>query len=53
MHEKVGHAIRNHAPAAAIQTTALAAGMLTLRQDGILKVLQGFTDIHEVRASSV
>jgi type II secretory ATPase GspE/PulE/Tfp pilus assembly ATPase PilB-like protein len=23
--------------------------MLTLRQDGILKVLQGITDIHEIR----
>jgi type II secretory ATPase GspE/PulE/Tfp pilus assembly ATPase PilB-like protein len=32
--------------------TALAEGMRTLRQDGIEKVLQGFTTIEEVRATS-
>ena len=30
----------------------LAAGMLTLRQDGIEKVLQGLTDMSEVLAAS-
>ena len=29
---------------------ALEDGMRTLKQDGIEKVLQGITDIHEVRA---
>jgi type II secretory ATPase GspE/PulE/Tfp pilus assembly ATPase PilB-like protein len=28
---------------------AMDQGMTTLRQDGILKVFQGLTDIHEVR----
>ncbi len=28
---------------------AIADGMTTLKQDGILKCLQGLTDIHEVR----
>ncbi|BCS54659.1 GspE/PulE family protein [Geobacter sp. SVR] len=32
-----------------IQAQAVSDGMTTLRQDGILKVLQGFTDINEVR----
>lgn len=35
-----------------LQQTALAEGMLTLRQDGIEKVLQGWTSIDEVRATS-
>jgi type II secretory ATPase GspE/PulE/Tfp pilus assembly ATPase PilB-like protein len=32
-----------------IRRQAVADGMVTLRQDGILKVLQGVTDIHEIR----
>ncbi len=32
-----------------IRLQALRDGMTTLKQDGILKVLQGVTDIHEVR----
>ncbi len=35
-----------------LQRTALANGMKTLRQDGIEKVLQGWTSIEEVRATS-
>jgi type II secretory ATPase GspE/PulE/Tfp pilus assembly ATPase PilB-like protein len=35
-----------------LQRLALAEGMLTLRQDGIEKVLAGVTSIEEVRASS-
>ena len=31
---------------------ALSAGMLTLRQDGIEKVLQGLTDMTEVVAAT-
>jgi hypothetical protein len=34
-----------------MQAAALASGMLTLKQDGILKALHGLTDIHEVRAT--
>jgi type II secretory ATPase GspE/PulE/Tfp pilus assembly ATPase PilB-like protein len=32
-----------------IRKQAIADGMVTLKQDGILKVLQGLTDIHEIR----
>ncbi len=32
-----------------IRKQAVADGMVTLKQDGILKVLQGLTDIHEIR----
>ncbi len=32
-----------------VRRQAVADGMVTLRQDGILKVLQGMTDIHEIR----
>ena len=51
--DKFRHAVRAHAPASALHAAALATGMLTLKQDGILKVLQGYTDIHEIRATCV
>ena len=44
--------IRHRAPASDIRHSALAAGMLTLRQDGIDKVLQGLTDMSEVVAAT-
>jgi type II secretory ATPase GspE/PulE/Tfp pilus assembly ATPase PilB-like protein len=42
--------IQEHARVAEMLATALENGMRTLKQDGIEKVLQGITDIHEVRA---
>jgi type II secretory ATPase GspE/PulE/Tfp pilus assembly ATPase PilB-like protein len=42
--------IQEHARVAEIIATALDEGMRTLKQDGIEKVLQGITDIHQVRA---
>jgi len=42
--------IQEHARVAEMLTTALGDGMRTLKQDGIEKVLQGITDIHQVRA---
>ncbi len=42
--------IQEHARVAEILATALNEGMRTLKQDGIEKVLQGITDIHQVRA---
>ena len=42
--------IQTRAPIAQIAEAALADGMRTLKQDGITKVLRGFTDIREVRA---
>lgn len=44
--------IRHRAPASDIRHSALSAGMLTLRQDGIEKVLQGLTDMSEVVAAT-
>lgn len=44
--------IRQRAPAQDIRASALRAGMKTLRQDGIEKVLQGLTDISEVLAAA-
>jgi type II secretory ATPase GspE/PulE/Tfp pilus assembly ATPase PilB-like protein len=42
--------IQEHARVAEIVAVALAEGMRTLKQDGIEKVLQGITDMHQVRA---
>ena len=44
--------IRHRAPATEIRHSALAAGMHTLRQDGIEKALQGLTDMNEVLAAT-
>jgi type II secretory ATPase GspE/PulE/Tfp pilus assembly ATPase PilB-like protein len=41
--------IKKQANTEEILRTALQQGMMTLKQDGILKVLQGITDISEVR----
>ncbi len=46
------HMIQTKAPAAKIQHAAMAQGMRTLRQDGILKVVAGLTTIDEVRAAA-
>ncbi len=50
--EPIRQHIRHRAPASDIRHSALAAGMLTLRQDGIEKVLQGLTDMSEVVAAT-
>jgi type II secretory ATPase GspE/PulE/Tfp pilus assembly ATPase PilB-like protein len=42
--------IQKRAPVEEIVAAALAAGMRTLKQDGIEKVLQGVTDMAQVRA---
>jgi type II secretory ATPase GspE/PulE/Tfp pilus assembly ATPase PilB-like protein len=42
--------IQEHARVARMLSTALEDGMRTLKQDGIEKVLQGITDIQQVRA---
>jgi len=44
--------VRRRDAASALQTTALAAGMRTLRQDGIDKVLAGLTDLSEVLSAT-
>ncbi|MCW5632543.1 MAG: Flp pilus assembly complex ATPase component TadA [Rubrivivax sp.] len=50
--EVVREGIRHRAPAPELQAAALAAGMRTLRQDGIEKMLQGLTDMPEVIAAT-
>jgi type II secretory ATPase GspE/PulE/Tfp pilus assembly ATPase PilB-like protein len=42
--------IQEHARVAEILALALNEGMRTLKQDGIEKVVQGITDMHQVRA---
>jgi type II secretory ATPase GspE/PulE/Tfp pilus assembly ATPase PilB-like protein len=44
------HLIQTRAPITELLEQALASGMRTLKQDGISKVLQGNTDIAQVRA---
>ena len=48
--DRVKTNIQEHARVAQILATALEDGMRTLKQDGIEKVLQGITDIQQVRA---
>ncbi len=50
--DTIRHHIRHRSPAGEIRASALAAGMRTLRQDGIEKVLAGLTDLSEVIAAT-
>ena len=50
--ECVRERMRQRANAAELQAAGLAAGMVTLRQDGIEKVLAGLTDLSEVVAAA-
>lgn len=42
--------ILEHAPVSTLLATCLAEGMRTLRQDGLSKVVQGHTDMAQIRA---
>ncbi|HYC49401.1 MAG TPA: ATPase, T2SS/T4P/T4SS family [Burkholderiales bacterium] len=48
--DRIKEQIQEHARVAQMLATALDEGMRTLKQDGIEKVLQGITDIQQVRA---
>ena len=50
--DEIRHHIRQRSSAGDIRASALQAGMKTLRQDGIDKVVQGLTDIGEVIAAT-
>ncbi len=50
--DELRHQIRHRASAGDIRAQALLAGMKTLRQDGIDKVVAGLTDLSEVVAAS-
>ena len=47
--EQIRHLIKRRRPTEDIRDQAMAEGMLTLKQDALLKVLQGVTDIKQVR----
>lgn len=46
--EKVGRLILEHAASSEIEKTAVEEGMITMKQDGYLKVLEGITSIDEI-----
>ncbi len=46
--EKIGRLILERAPASDLEKEAIAEGMITMEQDGYLKVLEGITSIEEV-----
>jgi len=46
--EKVAHLVLQHPDSTAIEAQAKADGMIAMKQDGYLKVLQGVTTIEEV-----
>lgn len=46
--EKVGRLILERAPSSEIEKAALEEGMVTMKQDGYLKILEGITTIEEV-----
>jgi type II secretory ATPase GspE/PulE/Tfp pilus assembly ATPase PilB-like protein len=48
--DRIKKDIQNHARVAKMFATCMDEGMRTLKQDGIEKVLQGITDIQQVRA---
>ena len=48
--EKVEDLIRKHASESEMQNFAVANGMVTMQQDGILKALRGITTLEEVEA---
>jgi type IV pilus assembly protein PilB len=46
--ERIGRLILEHASAGEIEKTAVDEGMITMKQDGYLKVVEGITSIDEV-----
>lgn len=46
--EIIGRQILEHAPAAEIEAKAVEEGMITMKQDGYLKVLEGITTLDEI-----
>ncbi len=50
--DEIRRHIRHREAADVLQSAALAAGMKTLRQDGIDKVLAGLTDMSEVMSAT-
>jgi type II secretory ATPase GspE/PulE/Tfp pilus assembly ATPase PilB-like protein len=51
MSESIRNMLRSHAGAGEIKAQAIAEGMMTMKQDGMLKVKEGITSISEVMRS--
>lgn len=47
--EDLKRLIKKKSPTEELQEQAMQDGMLTLKQDGILKVVKGMTDIKQIR----
>jgi type II secretory ATPase GspE/PulE/Tfp pilus assembly ATPase PilB-like protein len=47
--DSIKRMIQTRAPTSELRCTALGESMRTLRQDGIEKVVQGYTDLSEIR----
>ena len=47
----IGRLIQSRAPVEEVLRAAVSGGMTTLMQDGILKILQGLTDVRQVRSA--
>ena len=48
MTEKLGRLVLERSPATALEKQAVEEGMITMKQDGYLKALEGVTSIEEV-----
>ena len=48
--DEIKHLIQQKSPMLEIRAQARADGMTTLKQDGIMKVFKGYTDIRQVRS---
>ncbi|MEK7155000.1 MAG: GspE/PulE family protein, partial [Patescibacteria group bacterium] len=46
--EKIGRLILEHAPAQEIEKQAVEEGMITMKQDGYMKVVEGVTTVDEI-----
>jgi type II secretory ATPase GspE/PulE/Tfp pilus assembly ATPase PilB-like protein len=46
--EKIGRLILEHAPDSEIEKQAVLEGMITMKQDGYLKAIEGITTLEEV-----
>jgi len=46
--EKIGRLILEHSPASEIEKQAVEEGMITMEQDGYLKVVEGITTLEEI-----
>lgn len=46
--EKIGKLVLERAPSNQIEKTAIDDGMVSMKQDGYLKAMEGFTTIEEV-----